>query len=106
MSTRGQPQRTTEDEVRAARREGEQTRARLDAVLASSEDAILCVDRDWIVITWNGAAERLFGRPAADIVGRPLTPLIPADYQPPLAAVQAALARGEAVPPQGPLRVF
>ncbi|WP_239137374.1 PAS domain-containing sensor histidine kinase [Sphaerisporangium rufum] len=40
------------------------------AVLASSANAVVALDRDLTVLLWNPAAERLFGRPAAETVGR------------------------------------
>ncbi|MEW9530860.1 PAS domain S-box protein [Microbispora sp. NPDC049125] len=46
------------------------------AVVASSPDAIVAVDRDQAVLTWNGAAERLFGWPAAELLGR-RAPIVP-----------------------------
>ncbi|MBP2706302.1 PAS domain S-box protein [Microbispora sp. RL4-1S] len=46
------------------------------AVLASSPDAIFAVDRDLTVLTWNSAAERLFGWTAAELIGR-RAPIVP-----------------------------
>ncbi|GAA0397492.1 hypothetical protein GCM10009530_56400 [Microbispora corallina] len=46
------------------------------AVVASSPDAVVALDRDLTVLTWNGAAERLFGWPAAELLGR-RAPIVP-----------------------------
>jgi two-component system cell cycle sensor histidine kinase/response regulator CckA len=94
-----------EEAARAARREAAEARSRLDAVLASSEDVIFSVDGEWVITQWNGAAERLLGRAAAEMLGQPLSPLVPPNYQRVLAAVKEALARGESIPPLGPLGV-
>jgi len=51
----------------------------LAALVQSSDDAIASKDLDGIVRTWNPAAERMFGYTAADIVGRSIRLIIPAD---------------------------
>jgi two-component system, OmpR family, phosphate regulon sensor histidine kinase PhoR len=47
-------------------------RARLEALTASMSDALIAVDGDGKIITFNPAAERLVGRDVADVTGRPL----------------------------------
>jgi diguanylate cyclase len=47
------------------------------AVVASAVDAIVTADQTGRIVSWNPAAERLFGYAAAEVVGRPLTILIP-----------------------------
>lgn len=51
----------------------------LAAVVNGSEDAIVSKDLDGVVQTWNRAAERMFGYTAAEMVGRSITVIIPAD---------------------------
>jgi diguanylate cyclase (GGDEF)-like protein/PAS domain S-box-containing protein len=52
----------------------------------SSFDAILTFDAGGTVLSCNGSAERLFGRPAEDIVAHPVTGLLPDEHHRTLAA--------------------
>ena len=60
----------------ALRDEREQT-AR---IITSAADPFVSLDADGAVIAWNASAERVFGWPAAEAIGRPLTgTIIPAE---------------------------
>ena len=58
-----------------------ETRLRLAAIVESSNDAIFSTDLDGIVLSWNAAAERIFGYTAAEVVGRPAARLFPPQLQ-------------------------
>ena len=47
------------------------------SIVESSSDAIVSKDLDGIILTWNAGAERLFGYRAEEVVGKPVTILIP-----------------------------
>lgn len=46
-------------------------------IVAAAPDAVIVADRDGIVRLWNAGAERLFGHPAAEAIGRSLDLIIP-----------------------------
>ena len=50
---------------------------RLAAIVESSDDAIISVDLDGTIATWNEGAQRLLGYSAEDIIGKPVSMLIP-----------------------------
>lgn len=81
---------------------GEQNRAsyleqRLAAIVESSEDAIISKDLTGTIITWNKAAEQLFGFTAAEAIGRPVMILIPDDRRQEEDAILAAIRGGSPV---------
>ena len=68
---------------------------RLALVAQQSSDAIMIRDLDGRVSYWNPAAERLFGYPAAEIVGQSATLIVPASREAEFAAQSERLrARG------------
>ncbi|WP_203783864.1 ATP-binding protein [Paractinoplanes rishiriensis] len=77
----------TEIRLRAEAR----TARRLQGVLDACQDAYVSIDLNGAVQAWNAAAERLFGYPVADALGRQVSALIiPERFRP---AHEAGLAR-------------
>jgi PAS domain S-box-containing protein len=79
------------------RRRADRAQAYLAAIINSADDAIVAKDLDGIIQSWNAGAERVFGYAAAEIVGKPVRLLIPADRQSEEDAILAKLRRGERV---------
>jgi PAS domain S-box-containing protein len=69
----------------------------LAAVVESSDDAIISKDLNGIIATFNRGAERLFGYKAREVVGKPVTILIPYDRQHEEPEILARIRRGERV---------
>jgi PAS domain S-box-containing protein len=69
------------------------------ALVESSDDAIVAKNTDGIVISWNPAAERLFGWSADEMVGGSIRRLLPADRQEEEDQILARIRSGERVKP-------
>jgi two-component system CheB/CheR fusion protein len=78
------PYRTIEDHIAGVvvcfiditeRKEAEEVRLWLSAVVASSMDAIVSFSIDLTILSWNAGAAHVFGYEASDTIGRPLAML-------------------------------
>ena len=67
------------------------------AIVESSDDAIVGKDLNGIVSSWNGAAERLFGYRAEEVIGKSVTILIPPDSHNEEPAILERIRRGERI---------
>lgn len=81
----------------SARRALDDFRARLAAIVQSSDDAIIGKDLSGRITTWNAGATRLFGYTAEEAVGRPISILIPAERLSEETMILERLRRGERV---------
>jgi PAS domain S-box-containing protein len=79
------------------RKRGEEAALRLAAIIESSDDAIIVNDLDGIVMSWNGGAERIFGYLAEEMIGQPITILIPSDRQKEEEAIMERIRSGERI---------
>src|SRR5579863_10353242 len=70
---------------------------RLASIVESSDDAIVSKDLNGVIATWNQGAERLFGYLAEEVIGKPITILIPADRQNEEDRILDRIRRGERV---------
>src|SRR6266404_6185042 len=58
-----------------------QKAALAEAILKDSKYAVWTVDLESSITSWNSAAERLFGYPAEEVLGRPASMLAPPERQ-------------------------
>jgi two-component system CheB/CheR fusion protein len=87
------------------RKRAEMARAQLAAIVESSDDAILSTDPGGVVMTWNYGAERLYGYTAAEMLGRPVAVLIPAERREQDLAALTRVGNGETVDTYETVRV-
>lgn len=78
------PYRTIEDRIAGVvlsfvniteRKQAEEVRLWLSAVVTASNDAIISFSLDNAILSWNGGAERMFGYTAEEAIGQPLSML-------------------------------
>jgi PAS domain S-box-containing protein len=74
-------------------------RARLSAIVSSSDDAIVSMSLNGTITSWNPAAEHLLGYRAEEIVGRPVWRIVPAELRGELEETLAKVRIGIRVPP-------
>ncbi len=72
-------------------------RARLAAIVDSSDDAIVSKTLDGVITSWNRTAERLFGYSAAEAIGQNIFLIIPEDRRSEEEYVLSRLRRGEQI---------
>jgi len=70
---------------------------RLTAVVENSEDAIISIDLDGTICTWNKGAEKILGYQTNEVIGKPITLLIPQKMQEKVQDDLARLKRGEQI---------
>ena len=79
------------------RRRTEEHLQRVAAIVESSEDAIVAKSLDGTITAWNGGAQRLFGYTPEEIIGRPVSVLMPEDHKGDMTAILQKIRRGERV---------
>jgi two-component system, cell cycle sensor histidine kinase and response regulator CckA len=75
----------------AARQESEQL---LGAIVESSEDAILSKTLDGRILTWNAAAEQMYGHTSSEAIGQSIDLIVPPEHHLQLRAMLASVRGG------------
>jgi diguanylate cyclase (GGDEF)-like protein/PAS domain S-box-containing protein len=81
----------------SARRQSEQVGRHYASIIETSEDAIVSKTMDGIIVSWNPAAERIFGYSESEAIGKSITMLFPPDRLGEEADLIERLARGERI---------
>ena len=71
--------------------------ARLAAIVSNSDDAILGLALDGTILTWNAGAERIYGYSREQVLGRPVSILLPPDRAGEAADLLESVRRGERI---------
>jgi PAS domain S-box-containing protein len=69
----------------------------LASIVESSDDAIVSKNVNGIIMSWNKSAERLFGYAAEEVIGKPVTIIIPPERQYEEDLILAHIRRGKRV---------
>ncbi len=79
------------------RRQVERGNAEFAAILAAADAAIVGTDLAGTITSWNPGAKEIYGYTAAEVIGRPVTLLLPEDRQHHVAEALSRASSGEQV---------
>jgi len=85
------------NEVEKALRESREQFRWLASIVEFCDDAIVSKNLDGVITSWNKGAERLFGYLAEEVIGKPVTILIPRDRQNEEYAILERIRRGDRI---------
>ena len=88
---------TERKQAETALRESEQRLRLIGSVVDFSDDAIVSKNLDGIISSWNRGAERLFGYPAEEAIGQPITMIIPQERLDEERQILTRIRRGERI---------
>ncbi len=87
------------------RRAAEEDRAFLAAIVQASHNAIVGLSLDGTIRSWNPGAEELYGYTAAEVIGKPVNVLVPAEFHAAENELIARAKQGRRDPPFEGLRL-
>ena len=74
-----------------------EARLRLAAIVESSGDAIIGKDMDGMITDWNKGAQQLYGYSAGEVIGKPISLIVPPDRSRDFADIMGTLRRGSSL---------
>ena len=81
----------------SARKLAEEESELFTSIVGSSDDAIVSENLDGTILSWNKGAERIYGYASGEIVGRPISVLVPPDLAYELPLLTDDLRRGSRI---------
>ena len=88
--------RELKQQITELKRAGE-TLSRLASIVESSDDAIIGKTLDGIIVSWNPGAERIYGYSQEEMIGQPISVLVPPDHPDEVIQILEKIRRGERV---------
>src|SRR5918997_5262652 len=79
------------------RKQDEEVRARLAAIVESSEDAIIAKTLEGVITDWNRGAQKIYGYSPEEVLGKPINILVPPDRPNEIPMILERLRRGEVI---------
>ena len=79
------------------RKRMERSREELASIVDYSDDAIIGKSLDGFIVNWNKGAERLYGYSSDEVLGKPISILLPPDRTDELTQIISRLRRGEII---------
>jgi len=79
------------------RKRAEEARVQLASIVESSDDAIISETLGGVIVSWNSGAERIYGYSAKEVVGHPISELVPPDRPDEVRRIFKRLGRGERI---------
>jgi PAS domain S-box-containing protein len=79
------------------RKRADEVVARLAAIVESSDDAIISKTLEGIIKSWNKGAERIYGYTQEEVLGRPISILVPSDRPDEVPQILERLRKGEKI---------
>lgn len=73
----------------------EEVQGRLAAIVESAEDAIIGKDLNGVIQTWNVGAENIFGYKAEEVIGKPVSLLVPPGHTDEVPEILVRIKQGE-----------
>jgi len=80
-----------------AQKTADETRSRLAAIVENSDDAIVAKDLNGVITSWNAGAERIFEYREAEVLGKPITIIIPPELREEERDILHRLRRGQRI---------